>query len=96
MCNLYTMTATVDEMRRLFGAFEGDRANLPPFDEIYPGQAGAGASARRRRRPEAGDDDLGLSRAGGGEGAAGDQRPQPRQPVLALGARQSSGAASSR
>ncbi|MCH8617155.1 SOS response-associated peptidase [Sphingomonas sp. SM33] len=30
------MTATVDEMRRVFGAFEGDRDNLPPFDEIYP------------------------------------------------------------
>ena len=39
MCNLYSMTATVDEMKKLFGAFEGDRANLPPFDEIYPGQA---------------------------------------------------------
>ena len=39
MCNLYTMTATVDELRRLFGPFSGDTANLPPFDEIYPGQA---------------------------------------------------------
>ena len=39
MCNLYSMTATVDEMRKLFGPFEGDRANLPPFDEIYPGKA---------------------------------------------------------
>lgn len=38
MCNLYTMTATVDELRRLFGPFEGDTANLPPFDEIYPGR----------------------------------------------------------
>jgi putative SOS response-associated peptidase YedK len=37
MCNLYTMTATVDELRRIFGPFEGDRDNLPPFDEIYPG-----------------------------------------------------------
>ena len=37
MCNLYSMTATVDEMRRLFGPFSGDTANLPPFDEIYPG-----------------------------------------------------------
>ena len=37
MCNLYSMTATVDEMRRIFGPFEGDTANLPPFDEIYPG-----------------------------------------------------------
>ena len=37
MCNLYSMTATVDEMRRVFGPFEGDTANLPPFDEIYPG-----------------------------------------------------------
>jgi putative SOS response-associated peptidase YedK len=38
MCNLYTMTATVDEMKRMFGSFEGDRANLPPFPEIYPGR----------------------------------------------------------
>lgn len=37
MCNLYSMTATVDEMRRLFGPFSGDTANLPAFDEIYPG-----------------------------------------------------------
>ena len=34
MCNLYTMTATVDEIRRVFGEFAGDRTNLPPFDEI--------------------------------------------------------------
>lgn len=38
MCNLYTMTTTVDEMRRVFGPFSGDTANLPPFDEIYPGR----------------------------------------------------------
>ncbi|WP_118856719.1 SOS response-associated peptidase [Sphingomonas mesophila] len=38
VCNLYSMTATVDEMKKLFGAFEGNRANLPPFDEIYPGK----------------------------------------------------------
>jgi putative SOS response-associated peptidase YedK len=37
MCNLYSMTATVDELRRIFGSFEGDTTNLPPFDEIYPG-----------------------------------------------------------
>ena len=37
MCNLYSMTATVDELRRLFGPFDGDKSNLPPFDEIYPG-----------------------------------------------------------
>ena len=38
MCNLYTMTATVDELRRMFGQFDGETANLPPFDEIYPGK----------------------------------------------------------
>ena len=38
MCNLYTMTASVDEVRRVFGAFEGDRTNLPTYDEIYPGR----------------------------------------------------------
>lgn len=37
MCNLCSMTATVDEMRRVFGAFDGDTSNLPVFDEIYPG-----------------------------------------------------------
>ncbi len=37
MCNLYSMTATVDELRRLFGPFSGETVNLPPFDEIYPG-----------------------------------------------------------
>ena len=39
MCNLYSMTATVDEMRRIFGPFEGDTTNLPPYDEIFPGYA---------------------------------------------------------
>ena len=39
MCNLYSMTATVDELRRIFGPFDGDRDNLPPFDEIYPGHS---------------------------------------------------------
>lgn len=39
MCNLYSMTATVDEMRRLFGPFEGETGNLPAFPEIYPGQS---------------------------------------------------------
>lgn len=38
MCNLYSMTATVDELRRVFGPFDGDRGNLPPFGEIYPGK----------------------------------------------------------
>jgi len=46
MCNLYSMTATVDEMRRIFGPFEGDTTNLPPFDEIYPGHM---APVLRRR-----------------------------------------------
>ena len=36
MCNLYRMTASVDEMRKLFGAFEGDRSNVAPQQEIYP------------------------------------------------------------
>lgn len=38
MCNVYTMTATVDELRRVFGSFDGDRGNLPPFNELYPGK----------------------------------------------------------
>lgn len=32
------MTATVDEMRRVFGPFRGDTANLPSFGDIYPGR----------------------------------------------------------
>ena len=39
MCNLYNMTATVDEMRRAFGPFRGDTTNLPSFGDIYPGRA---------------------------------------------------------
>lgn len=39
MCNLYRMTATVDEMRDLFSSFKGDRTNLEPRDEIYPDQS---------------------------------------------------------
>jgi putative SOS response-associated peptidase YedK len=39
MCNLYSMTATVDELKRLFGTFEGDRVNLPAYDEIYPNRS---------------------------------------------------------
>lgn len=38
MCNLYSMTSNVEAIRRLFGPFAGDRTNLPPFDEIYPGR----------------------------------------------------------
>jgi putative SOS response-associated peptidase YedK len=49
MCNLYSMTASVDELRRIFGPFQGDTTNLPPFDEIYPGY-----SAPVLRRDEAG------------------------------------------
>jgi putative SOS response-associated peptidase YedK len=37
MCNLYSMTATVDEMRRIFGPFEGDTTNVPAYDEVFPG-----------------------------------------------------------
>jgi putative SOS response-associated peptidase YedK len=52
MCNLYSMTSNVEALRRLFGRFEGDTANLPPFDEIYPGKP---APVLRR-----GDDGAGL------------------------------------
>ncbi len=72
MCNLYTMTATVDELRRMFGGFEGDTANLPPFDEIYPGKTASVFAARRGRGAQAGDDDVGLPGPSRGEGAAGD------------------------
>ena len=56
MCNLYTMTATVDEIRRVFGAFEGDRDNLPAYDEIYPGRP-----APVRRRGAGGERGAGLT-----------------------------------
>ncbi len=32
------MTATVDELRQVFGSFEGDRSNLPLYGDIYPGK----------------------------------------------------------
>jgi putative SOS response-associated peptidase YedK len=39
MCNLYTMTATVDEIRRVFGPFAGDRANIClPMTRSIPGR----------------------------------------------------------
>lgn len=38
MCNLYSMTASVDELRRIFGPFAGETSNLPSYDEIYPGR----------------------------------------------------------
>jgi putative SOS response-associated peptidase YedK len=59
MCNLYSMTATVDELRRIFGGFEGDRSNLPPFDEIYPGH-----QAPVLRRTEAGSLKLDMMKWG--------------------------------
>ena len=49
MCNLYSMTATVDEMRRIFGPFEGDTTNLPPFDEIFPGHTAPVLRAKNDR-----------------------------------------------
>jgi putative SOS response-associated peptidase YedK len=39
VCNLYNITATVHEMRRMFGPFRGDTSNFPPFGDIYPGRA---------------------------------------------------------
>ena len=44
------MAATLDEPRRAFGSFDGDRDNLPPFNEIYPGKP-----APVLRRNEAGE-----------------------------------------
>lgn len=36
MCNLYRMTASVDEIARLFGQLSGAPQNLPSYPEIYP------------------------------------------------------------
>lgn len=36
MRNLFRMTATVDEMRRLFGPFEGATLNLPLIGDLHP------------------------------------------------------------
>ena len=57
MCNLYTMTASVDELKKMFGSFDGDTQNLPPFDEIYPGRV---APVLRRASVEGGLDRLRL------------------------------------
>jgi putative SOS response-associated peptidase YedK len=85
MCNLYRMTQGVDEIRRLIRPFDGDRDNLPPFDNIFPGYR---APVLRRN----GDGFLKLEMMNWGfPGPAaarpsGDQCPQPQQPVLAIGA----------
>ena len=71
MCNLYTMTATVDELRRFFGPFDGDATNLPPFDEIYPGRP-----APVLRRGEAGGLTLEMM-----SGAFPDRWRRDRRPV---------------
>lgn len=39
MCNLYRMTATIDEMRKLFGEFDGSRTNLNTLNAIFPNQS---------------------------------------------------------
>lgn len=38
MCNLYRVRSSVDELRRMVGAFDGDRSNFPTYDAIYPNQ----------------------------------------------------------
>lgn len=38
MCNLYSMTASVEELRGTFRRFYGIGPDLPPFDEIRPGE----------------------------------------------------------
>jgi putative SOS response-associated peptidase YedK len=70
MCNLYSMTASVDELRRLFGPFEGDKANLPGFDEIYPGH-----QAPVLRRTEAGSLKLEMMKWGFPGPASAGSRP---------------------
>ena len=70
MCNLYSMTATVDELRKIFGPFDGDRDNLPPFDEIYPGKL-----APVLRRTESGAQRLEMMRWGFPGPAAAKSRP---------------------
>jgi hypothetical protein len=32
------MTATVDELRRVFSSFDGDRENLLPSNQVCPGK----------------------------------------------------------
>ena len=39
MSNLYAMTATVDELRRVFGSFDGDRVNPLPSASQHRSQA---------------------------------------------------------
>lgn len=64
------MTATVDEMRRIFGSFDGDRDNLPSFDEIYPARL-----APVLRRTDGGDTRLEMMRWGFPGPAAAAGRP---------------------
>jgi hypothetical protein len=83
MCNVYSMTATADEMRALFGPFEGDRDNVPAFENIFPNY-----KAPRRN----GSNELklemmtrGFPGASGGRRSAHNQRSEPEQPLLAIG-----------
>jgi putative SOS response-associated peptidase YedK len=39
MCNLYSMTRSVDAMRKLFAKFEVPETNLPPMADIFPDYA---------------------------------------------------------
>lgn len=70
MCNLYSMTAAVDEFGRIFGSFEGDTANLPSLDEIYPGHL-----APVLRRKEDGGPKLDMMKWGFPGPAAAGGRP---------------------
>ena len=78
MCNLYTMTATVDELRRVFGPFDGDRDNLPAIGDIYPNY-----KAPVLRRDGSGLK-LEMMTWGSKRRTAGDECAEPREPVLAL------------
>jgi len=69
MCNLYSMTATVDELRRVFGSFAGDAANLPSFGDIYPNRSAPVL------RAEGGDRALDLMTWGFRGPASGGGRP---------------------
>jgi putative SOS response-associated peptidase YedK len=39
MCNLYSMTRSVDAMRKLFAPFKAPETNLPPLPGIFPDYA---------------------------------------------------------
>ncbi len=87
MCNLYSMTATVDEMKRLFGPLKAIATISLCSPRSIPAALHRSFRRKRKRSFASRYDDLGISWSCGCQGPTGHKRPQSRQPILAIGAR---------